>query len=94
MKKIILAMGFGLFLLAFSMHLKTSVDSPMGLVTEEAMAQGTGTGGCSLNIGDCLVTNCWVSGIIYGQYMFWFNGCNSFCNAGGTNCCFWLNSGC
>ncbi len=49
MKKIILSMGLGLFLLAFSMHVKTAVDSPMGLVTQEALAQGGTSGACGAN---------------------------------------------
>ena len=57
MKKIILSMGLGLFLLAFSMHLKTSLDSPMGLVSEKALAYYTGGGssGCTADDpGECV----------------------------------------
>lgn len=43
MKKIILMLSVGLFLYAFTMHVKVSLDSPMELVTEEAMATCTQT---------------------------------------------------
>ena len=60
MKKIILMLSMGLFLYAFSMHVKVSVDSPMQLVTEEALAQST---------GGCLCCNVTINGICY-----WIHG--------------------
>ena len=53
MKKIILSLGVGLFLWAFATHLKVSVDSPMQLVTEQAMVHATGGGGGCTSTTDC-----------------------------------------
>ncbi len=42
--------GVGLFLSAFAYHATVSVDNPMKLVTEEAVADGTGGSQCNTGV--------------------------------------------
>ena len=63
MKKIILMLSMGLFLYAFTMHVKVSVDSPMELVTEKAVAHASG--GCA----NGPFTGCWPDCPLYKEYI-------------------------
>ena len=95
MKKIILSLGVGLFLWAFATHVKVSVDSPMQLVTEQAMAQGTGWPGevygyienerkCCSIYGNPWTSNCGGLNQMICEYF------NSYCWVSAQQLCEWI----
>lgn len=88
----------GLFLIAltlticnFSLNIDQNKNGDTNLALVENLSFADNEV-CSLSRGDEITgTSCTV---LYVQepniYLFWFNGCEAFCDLGGSNCCYEL----